>query len=86
VADKFLLWFEALLHRLAPLEQVGDVEARQLGDIPAVDEEVQRLAVESVAVTCGAHCARKELAAPLLGFGGGVVLLLEFDIFYQSLV
>ena len=79
-------WLEAALHCLRPLQQFGDVETRELGYVFAVDEEMQGLFVEAVAVALGAHEPRVEFTAPFLGFGAGILTLLHLDVFHKSLV
>ena len=86
VADGEAARVKARLDGLGPLKEVGYVEARELGDVFAVDEEVKGFAVEAVAVAFGAGLAGVELAAPFLSFGGGVVGLLHLDVFYQTFV
>ncbi len=69
-----------------PLAQLRYVHRGELGNVLAVDAEVQRLAVEAVAVALGAHGARKELSGPLLGLVGRLVALLQLQVFHQSVV
>ena len=55
-----------------PCQQLADVHRRQLGDVLAVEPEMQRFAVEAG--------AREELPCPLLGGAGRGVVLLHLDI------
>ena len=69
-----------------PVAQLGDVHTRELRDVLVVHIEVQGLLVEAVAVALGALGAREELSGPLLRLARGAVLLLQLDIFHQTVV
>ncbi len=57
MADGQTALVEPLLNSICPMQQVGYVEPRQLCNVFAVDKEMERLAVEAVAVTFGAFHA-----------------------------
>jgi hypothetical protein len=68
------------------LVEGADVHAAEVGDVLAVDEEVERLAVEASASAFGACGAAEPLAAPFLGARRCVVGLLHLDVFEYAFV
>ncbi len=76
---------DVIVQVLDPVAQLADVHRRQLGDVLAVEPEVERLAVESGAATLGTHNPREELPRPLLGGAGGGIILLHLDVLDQAI-
>ena len=67
---------ETRQHCRGPFREVSYIHSRQLGDVVAVDIEMQGFAVQAVAFALWAYCAADELPAPFACLVAGVVVLL----------
>ena len=81
-----LLLCEVIFQVSHPFCQVGNIHPCQFGNILAVNPEVKRLSVESVAMAFRTLATRIELSRPFLCHCRSIVALLHLNVFQQTIV